>query len=52
MYNEGYRPANNQVEFERLFKNQLAAWTAEVLKLECGNCQVLAEHVTFFLLKK
>ena len=36
---------NDQIEFERYFKNQLAPWTEEDLKLECEDCGVRGENV-------
>ena len=37
---------NDQVEFERLFKNQLTPWTLEDLKLECVDYHVKSEDVS------
>jgi len=37
---------NDQVEFERHFKNQLSPWTEEDLKLECEDCGVESEEVS------
>lgn len=37
--------ANNQVEFERYFKNQLAPWTLDDLKVKCVDCGVESEEV-------
>jgi hypothetical protein len=37
---------NDQVEFERYFKNQLSPWTIDDLKLECEDCGLKNEHVS------
>lgn len=38
---------NDQIEFERYFKNQLLPWTLEDLKLKCADCKVKTEDVTY-----
>ena len=45
---ENYWDENQQVEFERYFKNQLAPWTLEDLKLECEDCHEESEDVTYY----
>jgi len=37
---------NDQVEFERYFKNMLSPWTQKDLSLECEDCKVNSEAVT------
>ena len=37
---------NDQIEFERYFKNQLSPWTKDDLKLECEDCGVESEEVS------
>jgi len=43
---ENYWDENQQVEFERYFKNQLSPWSLEDLKLECEGCHVKSEDVS------
>jgi hypothetical protein len=37
---------NQQVEFERYFKNQLSPWTENDLKMKCEDCGVESEEVS------
>ena len=37
---------NDQVEFERYFKNQLSPWTEDDLKLKCDDCGIKSEGVS------
>ncbi len=37
---------NDQVEFERYFKNQLSLWTEDDLKLKCDDCGIKSEGVS------
>jgi hypothetical protein len=37
---------NDQIEFERYFKNQLSPWTLQDLKLKCVDCGVKNEDVS------
>ena len=43
---ENYWEDNQQIEFERYFKNQLSPWTLEDLKMECVDCHVKSEDVS------
>lgn len=43
---EDYWDGNQQIKFERYFKNQLSPWTTEDLKLKCEDCKVLSEDVS------
>jgi len=37
---------NDQIEFERYFKNQVSAWTQDDLKLQCEDCGIKSEAVS------
>ncbi len=39
--------SNDEVEFERYFKNQLVPWTGDDLKLECEDCGLKSEQVSY-----
>jgi hypothetical protein len=41
-----YWDSNDQIEFERYFKNQLSPWTEDDLMLECKNCGLKSEEVS------
>ena len=43
---QDYFTANQEVEYERLFKRMLTPWTEQDLKIECERCHNCSENVT------